>query len=213
MNPITEIHKRPTRGHRKLAADLNSHDFNGEVMKSPMLHRRQIKVLHLLRQISFLILLPLNALWSQSTQTKRIDVGGYVLSLGMTTDQLIRGIGASFKYQFNQTENTFIFRNSTDEPLANVSVSNGRVTYIQKIYADGTGNSLPALAKQAYRDFLDVRTTSACKLVLDEQDTAISDLKIIDLVTACGNALFVFRTFFGPKGAEQTTYYVSILQK
>jgi hypothetical protein len=150
-----------------------------------------------LRKIIFLLAFPINLVHSQPPKAQSIEIAGYVLTLGMTTDALLKGFGTTFKYTFDNTTNSYTFEGTDRYPLSEVRISSGRVIMIDKFFwtnTDRTKNDKTATIS-AYNEFVNLRKTASCTLrKLDFDD--IAEMSRFSTITMCGNVQLESRYIF-----------------
>ena len=147
---------------------------------------------------------------AQSTDVTQLEVGGYVLRLGMTTEQLTQGIGKAFETEFNAGPSSFMFKQN-DVNIARVFVKNGKVIEIDKLLRFKTRKEAVAIVEE----FFALRRTTVCRLQLDEQnptdETKLTGIMITH--TACGNVLFSSFLYFYSDNDTYTAFQLSIFSR
>ena len=162
----------------------------------------------MIRTIVFLIAFPLNALLGQANPVRSIDVGGYALTLGMTTAQLIKGLGAAFKYQLVR-ESRFIFSGPDGNLIAAVDTEAGTVWQIAKLYSPQGYET----ANKAFAAFLKIRKTGNC--TVRQEGNTISEVERVDLLTntvSCGNASLVTSSSYKDNQIVNSGYTITIVR-
>lgn len=145
---------------------------------------------------------------AQSTDVTQLEVGGYVLRLGMTTEQVTQGIGKAFKTQFNAGPSSFTFEQN-DVVFARVYVENGRVTQIDKLVRFQTRNEGVSIVKE----FLALRRIAACRFTLDEENIGDETTGVIYTSTECGNVGLKSRVSFYSTGDIGTGFQLYIFSR
>jgi hypothetical protein len=162
----------------------------------------------MIRTTAFLIAFPMNALFGQAKPVRSIDVGGYALTLGMTTAQLIKGLGAAFKYQLVR-ESRFIFSDPDGDMIAAVDTEAGTVWKIVKLY----GPAGYETANKAFADFVRIRKTANC--TVRQEGSTISEVERVDLLTntvSCGNVSLVTSSSYKDNQIKNTGYSITIVR-
>ena len=145
---------------------------------------------------------------AQETDVTQLEVGGYVLRLGMTTEQLTQGIGKAFKTKFNAGPNSFTFEQN-EVLIARAFVKNGKVMAIDKIITFKTRREGVALVKE----FLGLRRTTVCRFVLDEEAIGDETMERLVTFTICGNVSLDSNLFLFPSENIGITFVLSIFSR
>ena len=144
---------------------------------------------------------------AQATQVRTMEVGGFLLTLGMTTESLTQGFGKTFKYEFNPSNSAFIFTNG-DDTLAKIYVGRGRVVEIVK-FINGAESS-KAISVNAFKEFLEFRKVKTCAPIVDYEYPPNQELTTFRSSLYCGNVRFTTTLYFLSDKLARTDYELSV---
>jgi hypothetical protein len=125
----------------------------------------------------------------QAQTTKKIStlmVGGFPLRLGMTTQELLSGIGKAFQYVFSEQANVYFIKQPDGRAIATADIRQGRVISLSKEFELDDSNDIAALATRAYKDFESLRATSQCSTILFAGAKTPAG-QMVSFNTRCGN--------------------------
>lgn len=140
-------------------------------------------------------------------QVRQLEIGGYMVALGMTGEQLTQGIGKAFQYRFNPGINSYVF-SQNDAIVARVFLKDGRARSIEKFHTVNSRDD----GVNAIEEFLSLRRTTNCTFALARDYSEIKEVKVLRTVLTCGNVDLSTEIYFLREDYQETLYAVSIRQ-
>jgi hypothetical protein len=169
---------------------------------------KKTKVFILLLALAFPI-----SLQAQSVpRVSSLMIGGYKLRIGMTTKELVDGIGQAFQYVFSEEHNAFQIKQPDGRSIANALIDQGRVVSISKQFELDDTKDIAALAARAYKEFESARPTTRCTTQMFT-GAKISEGQMVNLDTNCGNVTLTawfFTNNLSKTQPVQTGFSISI---